>query len=169
MYTGYKQKKEKNTLKLKKQDCLQNLSTKERDILPKKELKKGGTSHPHRLNRALNMSNYIKQWEAIYYSKEKLNQESSKRQKIDESSHQAKEPRDKEPDELSQEELQQLIIIVLEEGMNIEALQTKYLIIVKLWSLVQERFNSTEPTEDKEIKIWVELKRLFKLDVDDEL
>ncbi|GJW42947.1 hypothetical protein Tco_0071746 [Tanacetum coccineum] len=32
-------------------------------------------------------------------------------------------------DELSQEELQQLMIIVPEEGMNIEALQTKYPII----------------------------------------
>ncbi|GKE46872.1 hypothetical protein Tco_1478130 [Tanacetum coccineum] len=29
--------------------------------------------------------------------------------------------------------------------------------LVKLWSLVQEMFNSTEPTEDKEIEIWVEL------------
>ncbi|GJX13652.1 hypothetical protein Tco_0205410 [Tanacetum coccineum] len=62
-------------------------------------------------------------------AEEKLNQESSKRQKIDESSHQAKEPRDKEPNELSQKELQQMMIIVSEEGMHVEALQTKYLII----------------------------------------
>ncbi|GJW02397.1 hypothetical protein Tco_1561253 [Tanacetum coccineum] len=41
--------------------------------------------------------------------------------------------------------------------------------LVKLWSLVQERFNSTEATEDKEIEIWVELKRLFEPDADDEL
>ncbi|GJW46892.1 hypothetical protein Tco_0078538 [Tanacetum coccineum] len=73
--------------------------------------------------------------------------------------------------------------LVPEEGINIEALQTKYPIIdwevytedsrmddlVKLWSLVQERFNSTEPTKDKEIEIWVELKRLFEPDADDEL
>ncbi|GKA95613.1 hypothetical protein Tco_0817708, partial [Tanacetum coccineum] len=52
-------------------------------------------------------------------------------------------------DELSQEELQDDL--------------------VKLWSLVQERFNSIEPTEDKEIEIWVELKRLFEPDADDEL
>ncbi|GJW29354.1 hypothetical protein Tco_0046229 [Tanacetum coccineum] len=137
-------------------------------------------------------------------AEKELGQESSKTQKIGESSQQAKEP-----DELSQEELQQLMIIVPEEGMNIEALQTKYPIIdwevytkdsrmywkiirvgnhtevyqvfedmlktfdrddlVKLWSLVQERFNSTEPTEDKEIEIWVELKRLFEPDADDEL
>ncbi|GJU59794.1 hypothetical protein Tco_1237560 [Tanacetum coccineum] len=104
-------------------------------------------------------------------TKEELGQQSSKKKKSD---------------ELSQEELQQLMIIVPEEGMNIEALQTKYPIIdwevfedmletfnkddlVKLWSLVQERFNSTEPTEDKEIEIWVELKRLFEPDADDEL
>ncbi|GJX71799.1 hypothetical protein Tco_0308970 [Tanacetum coccineum] len=84
-------------------------------------------------------------------AEEELGQQSSKKQKSD---------------ELSQEELQQLMIIVPEEWMNIEALQTKYPIIdwevytkdsrmddlVKLWSLVQERFNSTEPTEDKEIE-----------------
>ncbi|GJS02450.1 hypothetical protein Tco_0318958 [Tanacetum coccineum] len=104
-------------------------------------------------------------------AEEELGQQSSKKQKSG---------------ELSQEELQQLIIIVPEEGMNIESLQTKYPIInwevfkdiiktfdmdylVKLWNLVQERFNSTEPTKDKEIEIWVELKRLFKPDADDEL
>ncbi|GJY10587.1 hypothetical protein Tco_0378772 [Tanacetum coccineum] len=60
--------------------------------------------------------------------------------------------------------------------MNVEALQTKYPITdwevytkVKLWSLVQERFNLTEPTEDKEREIWVELKRLFEPNADDEL
>ncbi|GKC67939.1 hypothetical protein Tco_1100537 [Tanacetum coccineum] len=112
-------------------------------------------------------------------------------------------------DELFQEQLQQLMIIVPEEGMNVEALLTKYPIIdwevytkdsrkywkiirvgnhtevyqifkdmlknfdrddlVKLWSLVHERFNSTEPTEDNERELWVELKRLFKLDDDDTL
>ncbi|GJY71054.1 hypothetical protein Tco_0474757 [Tanacetum coccineum] len=56
---------------------------------------------------------------------EELGQESSKRQKTGESS----KSRDKEKDGLSQEELQQLMIIVPEEGMNVEALQTKYPII----------------------------------------
>ncbi|GJY70917.1 hypothetical protein Tco_0474620 [Tanacetum coccineum] len=142
-------------------------------------------------------------------AEEELGQESSKRQKISKSSQQAKEPRDKEPDEMSQEELQQMMIIVPEQGMNVEALQTKYPIIdceiytegtrkywkiirvgnhtevyqffddllkffdrddlVKLWSLVKERFTSTKPTYDKEREIWVELKRLFKPDIDDEL
>ncbi|GJV24901.1 hypothetical protein Tco_1377596 [Tanacetum coccineum] len=97
------------------------------------------------------------------------NQESSKRQKIGEGSKLAEESKD----ELSQEQLQQLMIIVLEERMNVEAIQTKYPIID--WEvytedsriLVHERFNSTEPTEDKEREIWEELKRLFEPDDDD--
>nr|GFA26049.1 hypothetical protein [Tanacetum cinerariifolium] len=41
--------------------------------------------------------------------------------------------------------------------------------LVQLWSLVKERFSSTEPNDDKDRVLWVELKRLFKPDVDDEL
>ncbi|GJS77871.1 ribonuclease H-like domain-containing protein [Tanacetum coccineum] len=146
-----------------------------------------------------------KQKTAFYYEAIELNQESSKRQKIGEGSELAEESKD----ELSQEQLQQQMIIVPKEVMNVEALQTKYLIIdwevyteesrmywkiirvgnytevyqifkdmlknfdrddlVKLWSLVHERFNSTEPIEDKERELWVELKRLFEPDDDDTL
>ncbi|GJT08896.1 hypothetical protein Tco_0843358 [Tanacetum coccineum] len=100
------------------------------------------------------------------------------------------------------EKLNQMVIIVPDEGINVEALQTKYPIIrwevhsndtmqfwkiirvsnhtevyqvfedmlknfdrdglIKLWSLVQERYNSTGLTEDKEIELWVELKMLFE-------
>ncbi|GJX97142.1 hypothetical protein Tco_0352940 [Tanacetum coccineum] len=119
-------------------------------------------------------------------AEEELGEESSKRQKIGEESEPTKESKDKESDELSQEQLQQLIIIVPEERMNVEALQTKYLIIDwevytedsrKYWKiirvgdhtedLVRERFSSTEPTDDKEKALWVELKRLFEPDTDD--
>ncbi|GJZ04902.1 hypothetical protein Tco_0538177, partial [Tanacetum coccineum] len=62
-------------------------------------------------------------------AEEELGKESSKRQKIGEGSEPAKESKDKESNELSQEQLQHLIIIVPEEGMNVEALKTKYLII----------------------------------------
>nr|GEV29242.1 hypothetical protein [Tanacetum cinerariifolium] len=58
-------------------------------------------------------------------AKEELDQGRSKNQNIGERS----EPRNKDVDELSQKELQQLMIIVLEQRMNVEALQTKYLII----------------------------------------
>ncbi|GJX43762.1 hypothetical protein Tco_0260438 [Tanacetum coccineum] len=70
-------------------------------------------------------------------AEQKLNQESSKRQKIGEGL---------EPAEESKDELDDL---------------------VKLYSLVHERFNSTKPTEDKERELWVELKRLFEPNDDD--
>nr|GEX37904.1 hypothetical protein [Tanacetum cinerariifolium] len=41
--------------------------------------------------------------------------------------------------------------------------------LVKLWSLVKERFSSSNPNKDKEIALWIELKRLFEPDEDDEL
>ncbi|GKC56292.1 hypothetical protein Tco_1083890 [Tanacetum coccineum] len=37
----------------------------------------------------------------------------------------------------------------------------------KLWSLVKERFSSTDHTDDKERTLWVELKRLFQPNIDD--
>ncbi|GJZ82838.1 hypothetical protein Tco_0648011 [Tanacetum coccineum] len=114
-------------------------------------------------------------------AEEELDQESSKRQKTGESS----KSRDKEVDELSQEELQQMMIIVPEQGMNkiirvgnhtevyqffddmLKAFDKDDLVM--LWSLVKEKFNSTEPTNDKEREIWVELKRLFEPDMDDNM
>ncbi|GJS66195.1 hypothetical protein Tco_0680759 [Tanacetum coccineum] len=41
--------------------------------------------------------------------------------------------------------------------------------LVKLWSLVYERFNSTELTDDKAKELWVKLKRLFEPDKNDNL
>ncbi|GJZ39203.1 hypothetical protein Tco_0585766 [Tanacetum coccineum] len=87
-----------------------------------------------------------------------------------------------EPKELSEEELKKMMEIVLVEEIKAEALQVKYPIIDwethtkgsrKYWkiirSLVKERFRSAKPTKDKERALWVELKRLFKLDKDDVL
>ncbi|GKE43507.1 hypothetical protein Tco_1470791, partial [Tanacetum coccineum] len=62
-------------------------------------------------------------------AEEELDQGSSKRQKTSENSEPVEESKEKEDDELSQKELQQLMIIVPEERMNVEALQTKYPII----------------------------------------
>ncbi|GKD67956.1 hypothetical protein Tco_1322046 [Tanacetum coccineum] len=84
-------------------------------------------------------------------------------------------------DDAEKEDLKEYLNIVPEEGMNIEALQSKYPLIdweiyiedsrvddlVKLWELVKERFSSTKPTNDKEKALWVELKRLFEPDTDD--
>ncbi|GJZ39154.1 retrotransposon protein, putative, ty1-copia subclass [Tanacetum coccineum] len=41
--------------------------------------------------------------------------------------------------------------------------------LVKLWGLVKKRFSTTEPINDKEKELWVELKRLFEPDEDDTL
>ncbi|GKA67668.1 hypothetical protein Tco_0767585 [Tanacetum coccineum] len=90
-------------------------------------------------------------------AEEELVQESPKRLKTGESSVLAEEPKNKEEGELSQERIHQMMIIVPEEDL------------VKLWSLVKEKFTSTEPTEDNKREIWVDLKRLFELDTDDEL
>nr|GEX44688.1 hypothetical protein [Tanacetum cinerariifolium] len=98
---------------------------------------------------------------------EELDQGGSKRQHTSKSLDLAKELRDKEADELSQEELQQIMIIVPKQGMNVEALQTKYPIIdyeiytegtKKYWKIIRVG-NHTE----------VELKRFFEPDTDDEL
>ncbi|GJS39621.1 hypothetical protein Tco_0564664 [Tanacetum coccineum] len=76
-------------------------------------------------------------------AEEELDEESSKRQRIGEGSEPAAESKDKEFDELDD--------------------------LVKLWSLVHERFNLIEPTKDKERELWVELKRLFEPVDDDKL
>ncbi|GJS19010.1 hypothetical protein Tco_0413482 [Tanacetum coccineum] len=39
----------------------------------------------------------------------------------------------------------------------------------QLWNLVKKAFSSTDPTEDKEKMLWVELKRLYEPDVKDQL
>ncbi|GJT68993.1 hypothetical protein Tco_1028279 [Tanacetum coccineum] len=58
------------------------------------------------------------------HAKDELNQKASKRQKIGKGSEPAEES-----EELSQEQLHQLMIIVPKEGINVESLQIKYPII----------------------------------------
>ncbi|GJU38332.1 hypothetical protein Tco_1191289 [Tanacetum coccineum] len=88
-------------------------------------------------------------------AEEELDQGSSKRQNTSESSELDKEQRDKEADQLFT--LKALGSIGRSSELEI------------LLSLVKEKFNSTEPTDDKEREIWVELKRLFEPDTNDEL
>ncbi|GJY90192.1 hypothetical protein Tco_0505388 [Tanacetum coccineum] len=79
-------------------------------------------------------------------AEEELDQQDSKRQKTSETSGPVQDKLNEEEKELSQEED-----------------------LVKLWSLVKERFSSTEPTDDKERTLWVELKRSVKPNANDEL
>ncbi|GJV99800.1 hypothetical protein Tco_1555052 [Tanacetum coccineum] len=95
------------------------------------------------------------------YAEEELNQENSKRQKTGESSELAEEPRVKEVDELSQEELQHMMIIVSEQGMNVEALQTKYLIIG--WEIYTEGTRNDAVESDKGIDIYMLVEKEYPL------
>ncbi|GJV69652.1 hypothetical protein Tco_1485161 [Tanacetum coccineum] len=97
--------------------------------------------------------------------------ESSKRKKTDEASGLVQEQLDEE--ELSQEDLQQMMMVVPVEEVYVEALQVKYPIIgwevyieesKKYWKIIR-----VDPIDDKERTLWVELKRLFKPDKDDTL
>ncbi|GJW26025.1 hypothetical protein Tco_0039836 [Tanacetum coccineum] len=91
-------------------------------------------------------------------------EEPAKRQKTTEASESIQEQPSEEPkaDKLSQEQLQQMMLVVPEEGMHIEALQIKYPIIdwevhsedtMKFWKIIRVG-NHTE----------VELTRLFEPD-----
>ncbi|GJZ30005.1 hypothetical protein Tco_0575052 [Tanacetum coccineum] len=61
-----------------------------------------------------------------------------------------------------------MMMVVPVEEVYVEALQKfNRDNLDKLWSLVKERFSSTDPTYDKERTLWVKLKRLFEPDVDD--
>ncbi|GKC11864.1 hypothetical protein Tco_1008646 [Tanacetum coccineum] len=78
----------------------------------------------------------------------------------------------KEPkaEELSQEQLHQMMMVILVEEVYVEALQKfNRDELDKLWNLVKERFRTTKPTKDKANELWVELKRLFGPDENDTL
>ncbi|GJR33172.1 hypothetical protein Tco_1109404 [Tanacetum coccineum] len=113
-----------------------------------------------------------------------LVQESSKKLKTAKasSSEPSQEQQTKEPKELSEEELKKMMEIIHVEEFYIEALQAKYPIIDweiysegqrKYWkiirSLVKKTFSTTDPTEDKEKELWVELKRLYEPNPRDQL
>nr|GEY81748.1 hypothetical protein [Tanacetum cinerariifolium] len=110
-------------------------------------------------------------------AEEELDQGSSKKQKTNKASGSVQEQPIEEEKYLSQEDLQQLMIIAPKIRNHTKVYQFFDDMLkvfdmddlVQLWSLVKERFSSTEPNDDKDRVLWVELKRLFKPDVDDEL
>nr|GEU30189.1 hypothetical protein [Tanacetum cinerariifolium] len=115
----------------------------------------------------------------------------------------------KTSEEVSEEDLKEMMQLVLVEEVYVEALQVKHIIIDweihsegqrsywkiirlggstrsyqffvdmlnhfdredlnKLWVLVKETLNIRQATSDKEKKLWVELKRLYEPDVEDQL
>ncbi|GJT37437.1 hypothetical protein Tco_0937302 [Tanacetum coccineum] len=101
-----------------------------------------------------------------------LDHEGFKKQKTNEASRSVQEQPEEEETELPQEDLQQMMMVVPVEEVYILAEMLKKFErddLDKLWDLVKERFRTTEPTDDKEKELWVELKRLFEPDNDDTL
>ncbi|GJR80690.1 putative ribonuclease H-like domain-containing protein [Tanacetum coccineum] len=97
------------------------------------------------------------------YAEEELDKESSKRQKTDESSKLAEEPRDKEADELVNSESN----LGSPKWGSVAAIALPVVIIPQ--TDVIGSHEQSKPTDDKERKSRVELKRLFEPDTDDEL
>ncbi|GJW86195.1 hypothetical protein Tco_0161535 [Tanacetum coccineum] len=102
-----------------------------------------------------------------------LQEESLKRQKTGEGSKPTEELK---ANEISQEDLQQMIMVVPVEEVYVEALQVKYPIIDwevysedtrKYWKIIRKDSVQQILTDDKERTLWVELKRLFEPDTDD--
>nr|GEW04263.1 hypothetical protein [Tanacetum cinerariifolium] len=69
----------------------------------------------------------------------------------------------KSPDEVPEEKVKEMMQMVpIEEHLDREDLN-------QLWALVKESLSNRPPTSDKEMELWVELKRLYKPDDEDQL
>nr|GEW92122.1 hypothetical protein [Tanacetum cinerariifolium] len=84
----------------------------------------------------------------------------------------------KTSEEVSEEDLKEMMQLVHVEEVYVEALQVKHLIIdweihsddlQQLWALVKETLSIKHASSDKEKELWVELKRMFKPDFEDQL
>nr|GEV83966.1 hypothetical protein [Tanacetum cinerariifolium] len=85
----------------------------------------------------------------------KIDQGSSKRMKTSE--------------DVSEEELKGMMQLVPLEEIYVKALQFDREDLHQLWTLVKETFSIRQATKDKEKELWEELKRLFELDIEDQL
>ncbi|GJZ75524.1 putative ribonuclease H-like domain-containing protein [Tanacetum coccineum] len=145
----------------------EELAQSEKGVLLHKELKKGGISYLHRLNRGPICLITSSKWEVITAQSEvdmrvpgvsswKFKKGCRRRTGLESIRKYWKIIRVRNHTEVHQ----------LFDDM-LKALDRDDLVM--LWSLVKENFKSTELTVDKEREIWVELKRLFEPDTDDEL
>nr|GEV78325.1 hypothetical protein [Tanacetum cinerariifolium] len=83
------------------------------------------------------------------------------------------------PDEVPEEKVKEMMQLVPIEEVYVDALQVKRHIIDwkhmdredlnQLWVLVKEYLSIRQPTSDKEMELWVKLKRLYELDDEDQL
>nr|GEY09144.1 hypothetical protein [Tanacetum cinerariifolium] len=76
----------------------------------------------------------------------------------------------KTSEEVSEEDLKEMMQLVPVEEVYVEALQHfDREDLNQLWELVKETLNIRQATSDKEKELWVELKRLYESDVEDQL
>nr|GEY58240.1 putative reverse transcriptase domain-containing protein [Tanacetum cinerariifolium] len=85
----------------------------------------------------------------------------------------------KETKEVLEDKVKEMMQLVPIEELYVEALQVKYPIINwkhldredlnQLWRLMKETLSIRPPTSDKEMELWVELKRLYEPDDEDQL
>nr|GEY02666.1 hypothetical protein [Tanacetum cinerariifolium] len=104
-----------------------------------------------------------------------LEQESAKKQKTSEEV--TKEA--KTPDEVPEEKVKEMMQLIPIEEIYVESLQVKHPIIDwkhldredlnQLWILVKETLSNRPPTSDKNMELWVELRRLYEPDHEDQL
>nr|GEY70574.1 hypothetical protein [Tanacetum cinerariifolium] len=71
-------------------------------------------------------------------------------------------------EEVPEEKVKKMMKLIPVEEVYVEALQLKHPII-KWEALVKESLSIRPATSDKEMELWVELKRLYELDVEDQL
>nr|GFD18035.1 hypothetical protein [Tanacetum cinerariifolium] len=85
----------------------------------------------------------------------------------------------KETEEVPKDKVKEMMQLVPVKEVYVKALQVKHPIIDwkhlnredlnQLWRLVKETLNIRPPTSDKEMELWVELKRLYEPDDEDQL
>nr|GEW36645.1 hypothetical protein [Tanacetum cinerariifolium] len=95
----------------------------------------------------------------------KFKTESAKKQKTTE-----EVPKEvKSYDEIPEEKIKELIRLVPIEEVYAEALQIDREDLNQLWALVKETLSIRPATDEKEMELWVELKRLYEPDVEDHI
>nr|GEZ00719.1 hypothetical protein [Tanacetum cinerariifolium] len=104
-----------------------------------------------------------------------LEQEKAKKQKTSEEVP----DKEKSPEEIPKEKVKEMMQLVPIEEVYVQALQVKHPIIDwkhldredlnQLWVLVKEYLSIRPASSDKEMKLWVELKRLYEPDPKDQL
>nr|GEY78717.1 hypothetical protein [Tanacetum cinerariifolium] len=94
-------------------------------------------------------------WKQEYVKKQKTSEEAPKIEKSTE--------------EISEEKMKEMMQLVPVEDVYVQALQLDREDLNQLWSLMKEYLSIRPATSEKEMELWVELKRLYEPDFEDQL